>query len=165
MDIWVVPLQGERKPSPFLQTPFTEGAPMFSPDGRWIAYSSNESGQVEIYVQPFPGPGGKWLISIGGGAAPVWARNGRELFYRNGNKMMAVDIQTQPAFKAGNPRMLFDRPGYAIGGPRADYDVSPDGQRFLMIKESELQETALTQINIVLNWFEELNRRVPTGVK
>ena len=155
MVIWVVPLEGERKPEPFLQTRFTEAAPMFSPDGRWLAYSSNESGRNEVYVQPFPGPGGKWLISAEGGREPAWARNGRELFYRNGNKMMAVDITTEPTFRAGTRRMLFERPNY-VSGTRADYDISPDGQRFLMLKASEQQEVALTQIHVVLNWFEEL---------
>ena len=159
-DLWVVPLQGERKPKVFLQTPFTETDPMFSPDGRWLAYSSNESGRSEVYVQPYPGPGGKWLISTDGGGEPLWSRNGRELFYRNGDRMMAVDIQTQPAFKAGTPRMLFERGGY-LGGTGPDHDISPDGQRFLMIKQTEQAETALTQINVVLNWFEELKRRVP----
>ena len=160
-DIWILPLQEERKPRPFLQTPFSEVAPAFSPDGRWLAYTSNESGRNEIYVQPYPGPGGKWLISTDGGTEPVWSRNGRELFYRNGDKLMAVDIQTQPAFKAGTPRMLFERPGYQVG-TRPDYDVAPDGQRFLMIKHTEQQQSALTQIHVVLNWFEELKRRVPT---
>jgi eukaryotic-like serine/threonine-protein kinase len=164
-DIWIVPLQGERKASPFLQTPFAEGAPMFSPDGRWLAYFSNESGRSEIYVQPFPGPGGKWLISNDGGAEPVWSRNGRELFYRNGEKMMAVDIESEPAFKAGTPHMLFEKPGYFTSTTRADYDVSPDGKRFLMMKATKQQETqtALTQINVVMNWTEELKRLVPVN--
>ena len=170
-DIWTVPLEGDPstgsgragEPKPFLQTRFSEVAPMFSPDGRWLVYSSGESGRSEIYVQPFPGSGGKWLISSEGGIAPVWARNGRELFYFNGNKMMAVDITTQPTFRAGTPQMLFEELNYVGGGTRADYDVSPNGQRFLMLKRSEQQEVALTQIHVVLNWFEELKRRVPTG--
>jgi len=160
-DIWVVPLEGERKPKPFLQTPFSEGAPMFSPDGRWVAYSSDQSGRFEIYVQPFPGPGGKWLISTNGGMAPVWSRHGRELFYYNGDNLMAADITTQPNFRAGTPHMLIERPSYNSGA-RADYDVTPDGQRFLMLKPSAPEQTP-TQINVVLNWFEELKRRVPPG--
>ena len=98
----------DRKAQPFLRTPFNEAAPRFSPDGRWLAYISDESGRYEIYVQPYPGPGGKWQISTEGGTEPVWNPNGRELFYRNGDKMMAVDIATQPGFSAGKPRMLFE---------------------------------------------------------
>ena len=137
---------------------------MFSPDGQRIAYVSNESGRTEVYVQPYPGPGGKWQISTDGGSQPVWARNGRELFYLNGAKMMVVEIATQPTFRPGTPRMLFERPEMQTGaqpGARADYDVSPDGQRFLMLKAAEQQQSALTQIHVVLNWFEELRRRVP----
>jgi Tol biopolymer transport system component len=176
-DLWVFPLQGqgERKPRPFLQTPFTEAAPRFSPDGRWLVYSSNESGRSEIYVQPYPGPGGKWLISTEGGNQAVWARNGRALFFRSGDKMMAVDIQTQPAFQAGTPRMLFERAGYLGGQAAPDYDVSPDGQRFLMMKEGQQPEAAqrfstgagtlatTVQVHVVLNWFEELKQRAPAG--
>jgi eukaryotic-like serine/threonine-protein kinase len=153
-----------RKAEPFLQTPFNEGAARFSPDGRWLAYVSDESGGFEIYVQPYPGPGGKWQISTGGGSEPVWNPNGRELFYRSGDKMMAVDITTQLSFAAGKPRMLFDGHYEPPPFPIANYDVSPDGQRFLMLKPSE-QEAAPTQINVVLNWFEELKRRVPVGTK
>ena len=162
-DIWVMALEGERKPKTFLQTPFTEESPMLSPDGKWLAYSSTESGRREVYVQPFPGPGGKWLISSEGGIAPVWARNGRELFYRNGPAMMAVDITTQPVFRAGTPRKLFEGPNYPTNTARADYDISPDGERFLMLKEEQQQQGALTQIHVVLNWFEELRRRVPAA--
>ena len=93
----------DRKAQPFLRTPFNESAPRFSPDGRWLAYISDESGRYEIYVQPYPGPGGKWQISTEGGTEPVWNPNGRELFYRSGDKMMAVDIATQPRFAAGKP--------------------------------------------------------------
>ncbi|OFW43075.1 MAG: hypothetical protein A3J28_17380 [Acidobacteria bacterium RIFCSPLOWO2_12_FULL_60_22] len=163
-DIWILPLQGDRKPKLFLQTPFSEEAPAFSPDGRWIAYMSDESRRFEVYVQPYPGPGGKWQISTEGGTEPVWARNGRELFYRSGDKMMAVEIMTQPAFRASTPKVLFEGRYEATTGLgiRTNYGVSPDGQRFLMVKGGE-QQQAPTQINVVLNWFEELKRRVPSG--
>src|SRR5262249_2478072 len=113
-DLWVLPLEGNpdaRKPRVFLQTPFTEAAPQLSPDGRWVAYVSNESGRPEIYVRPFPGPGGKWQISTEGGQSPAWSPKGNELFYRTGRSnenLMAVDIQTQPTFSAGKPRLLFE---------------------------------------------------------
>jgi len=170
-DIWTVqmsdPSAGSgqvRKAQPFLRTPFNESAPRFSPDGHWLAYISNESGRNEVYVQPYPGPGGKWQISTEGGTEPVWNPNGRELFYRSGDKMMAVDIATQPGFAAGKPRMLFE--GQYVPTPLTApyYDVSPDGQRFLMLKPAE-QEQAPTQINVVLNWFEELKQKVPVGKK
>jgi eukaryotic-like serine/threonine-protein kinase len=168
-DIWVLRMS-DRKAQLFLRTSFTQGAPRFSPDGRWLAYVSNESGRYEVYAQPYPGPGGKWQISTEGGTEPVWNRNGRELFYRNGDKMMAVDIATQPGFAAGKPRKLFEGPYL----PRTtlptlatmpNYDVSPDGQRFLMVKGGEQGAAAPTQINVVLNWSEELKRRVPSGTK
>ena len=154
-----------RKAQPLYHTGAFEDAPQFSPDGRWLAYTSNESGRTEVYVQPYPGPGGKWLISTDGGTEPQWNRNGRELFYRLGDKMMAVDISTQPNFAAGKPRQLFEG-RYAsnpLGYARPNYDVSPDGQRFLMLKPVEQQQTGPTQINVVLNWTEELKRLVPTG--
>jgi eukaryotic-like serine/threonine-protein kinase len=163
-DIWVLRMS-DRKAQPFLRTQFDEAVPQFSPDGRWLAYISNETGRHEIYVQPYPGPGGKWQISTEGGTEPAWNRNGRELFYRSGNKMMAVDIATQPGFSAGTPRMLFEGRYIPAPFPTTNYDVSPDGQRFLMIKPSEQEQAASTQINVVLNWFEELKRRVPTGTK
>jgi len=163
-DIWVLRLS-DRRAQPFLQTQFNEGAPRFSPDGRWLAYVSDESGRYEVYVQPYPGPGGKWQISTDGGTEPVWNRNGRELFYRSGDKMMAVDIATQPSFAAGKPRMLFEGQYVPTPATFPDYDVSPDGQRFLMVKPSEQAGAAPTQINVVLNWFEELKQKVPTGTK
>jgi Tol biopolymer transport system component len=162
-DIWVLSLKGERKAQPFLQTPANESGALFSPDGYWLAYQSDESDRWEICVRPFPGPGGKVQISTEGGVEPVWARNGRELFYRNGDKMMAVGVETKPTFTAAKPKLLFER--HYEPSPQsflANYDVSPDGQRFLMVKASE-QEEASTQINVVLNWFEELKLRVPTG--
>jgi Tol biopolymer transport system component len=162
-DIWVVRVN-DHKVQLFLRTPFSETAPQFSPDGRWLAYVSDESGRFEIYVQPYPGPGAKRQISADGGAEPVWNPNGHELFYRSGSKMMAVDIATRTGFVAGNPRMLFDDGRYLLATSPAlrDYDVSPDGQRFLMLKYAD-QAQAPTQINVVLNWSEELKQKVPAG--
>ena len=164
LDIWVLRLS-DRKAQPFLRTPFNEGAARFSPDGRWLAYVSDESGRYEIYVQPYSGPGGKWQISTEGGTEPVWNPNGRELFYRNGDKMMAVEVAPQPSFAAGKPRTLFEGQYMPTLTMPPNYDVSPDGQRFLMLKPGEQAAAAPTQINVVLNWFEELKRRVPAGTK
>jgi len=158
LDLWALPLS-DRKPRLFLRTPSHEFAPKFSPDGRWLAYGSNESGRPEIYVQPFPGPGGKWQISTDGGQEVLWARTG-EMFYRSGNRMMAVETKTQPAFSASAPRMLFEGPYELLPNGSPNYDVTADGQRFLMVKAAS-PETAPTQINVVLNWLEELKQRVP----
>jgi serine/threonine-protein kinase len=162
-DIWILRLN-DRKAEPFLRTAFNEGGPTFSPDGHWLAYISDESGRQEIYVQPYPGSGGKYQISTEGGSEPAWNRNGRELFYRSGAKMMAVELATQPTFSAGKPKVLFEGRYFAIQPPLTGtaYDVSPDGQRFLMVKENEAA-TSRMQINVVQNWFEELKRRVPAG--
>jgi len=161
-DIWVLRL-ADRKAQLFLRTPFTETSPTFSPDGRWLAYASDESGRPEVYVQPYPGPGGKWQISTDGGTEPLWNRNGRELFYRSGSKMMAVETTTQPSFAAGKPRVLFEGQYLASVFPSSGgaYDVSADGQRFLMVKETEAASRSTAQIHVVLNWVEELKRRVP----
>jgi Tol biopolymer transport system component len=163
LDIWVLGLQGDRKPRPFLQTPANESGPIFSPDGRWVAYLSDETGRNEIYVRPFPGPGGKMQISTEGGTEPMWARNGRELFYRNGDKMMVTAVESQPVFAASKPKLLFEAHyETSVNVFQRDYDVSPDGQRFLMIKATE-QESAATQLNVVLNWSDELRRLAPPG--
>ena len=153
-DLWVLPLDAGRKPYPLLQTRFNEQGGRLSPDGHWIAYMSNESGQSEVYVRPFPGPGGVWQVSTDGGSNPIWARSGELFYLGGGGKMMAVDVETTPTFKAGTPKMLFE--GTLAGG----FDVTPDGNRFLMIKPSD-QEQAPAQIHVVLNWNEELKRRVP----
>jgi Tol biopolymer transport system component len=162
-DIWALRLT-DRKAQPFLQTSFYKGAPQFSPDERWLAYVSDESGRFEIYVQPYPGLGGKYQISTEGGTEPVWNPNGRELFFRSGAKMMVVDITSQPGFSAGKPRMLFEGPYLSLQATIPSYDISPIGRRFLMLKASE-QSQAITQIDIVQNWFEELKQKVPTGKK
>jgi len=157
-DIWLLRMDGDSTPEPFLNTVFSEIEPVFSPDGQWIAYTSNESGQHEIYVQPFPGPGGKWQISTEGGVSARWAPNGHDLFYLNGNYVMAVRVSIGDSFKSETPRVLFTHV-QATGIP-PNFSVSPDGKRFVMVQPSE-QDTA-TQIHVVLNWFEELKRLAPT---
>ena len=159
-DIWLIALDGKGKPEPILRTRSSESNPHFSPDGRWLAYVSGESGRSEIYVQPFPGPGGKWMISTDGGTEPVWSRDGRELFYRAGDTLMAVTIATQPAFVAGLPRLLFEGAFEPSGTGTSGYDVSLDGRRFLMI-QATAPEPPATQVKIVINWFEELTQRMP----
>ena len=156
-DIWV--LAQDDDPSPFLRTSFNERSPTFSPDGRWLAYVSNESGRDEIYVLAYPGPGGRSQVSTDGGTEPVWSANGRELFYRNGDQMLTVAVETEPAFDAGDPQLLFEE-RYGVEADRnPNYDVAPDGQRFVMVKSD--QDSAPTQLHVVLDWFEELNARVP----
>jgi eukaryotic-like serine/threonine-protein kinase len=124
---------------------------------RWLDFR----GALQIYVQPFPGPGGKWQISTDSGQEPVWNTRGGELFYRSGNKIMAVEIDTVSGFSAGTPRMLFEGPYLTTSGSFPSYDISPDGQRFLMLKPVESQASAPTHINIVLNWFEVLKTTAP----
>jgi len=162
-DIWVLNMK-DRKARPFLHSSAIVSGSSFSPDGHWLAYVSGESGRFEIYVQSYPGPGGKYQVSTEGGTEPVWNRNGRELFYRSGDKMMAVGIATQPNFAAGTPRMLFRGTYTPSPAGFPNYDVSADGQRFLMVKPAEQSSSSsLTQIVVVQNWFEELKRLVPTG--
>jgi Tol biopolymer transport system component len=160
-NLWVLHADRKTKPGPFLETPFGEGAPALSPDGRWVAYVSNESGRNEVHVRPFPGPGERTTISTDGGNEPVWAANGRELFYRNGDAMMAVDISTSSGLQAGRPKRLFEKHYEPTLALWPNYSVSPDGQRFLMVKTIE-QGEAPPQINVVLNWHEELKRLVPS---
>ncbi|MDH3418491.1 MAG: protein kinase [Gammaproteobacteria bacterium] len=143
-----------------LNSVFGETNPELSPDGNWLAYTSNESGREEIYVRPFPDiEAGRWQVSTGGGTQPLWARNGQELFYRSGTEVMAVSTQPGPAFVAGNPRPLFED-NYILGPGGRNFDVSPDGEAFLMIRSLE-DATIAPQIIIVENWFEELERLVP----
>ena len=161
-DIWTLSVVGdEKQPQEFVVTEFNERHPMFSSDGQWITFTSNRSGQDEIYVKAYPGPGGIVQISSEGGSEPLWARDGKELFYRNGDKMMVISVQTEPTFKMlANPRILFQGSYYSgTFGWASNYDVTPDGQQFVMVKQAE---TSATQINVVLNWFEELKRLVPT---
>lgn len=160
IDIGVVPMEGEHIKQWLLHEEFNERHPAISPGGRWIAYASDESGQYEIYVRPFPNVDErKWLISRGGGTRPVWARDGRELFYRNGDTMMVIPIMAGASFSYGIPTELFEGRFYS-GANR--YDISLDGQRFLMIKQALPTEEAPAEILLVQNWFEELKRLVPT---
>ncbi len=152
----------ERKVTPFLSSRFNEVCPEFSPDGQWIAYASNESGRGEVYVQQFSGPGGKVQISNDGGAAPLWSRNGKQLFYRRQDQVYAVDVQSGTHFSAGKPRLLFEQPGYAGNSLLRSWDISLDGQRFLMVKLEERKPRPVMELILVLNCFEELKRLCPT---
>jgi Tol biopolymer transport system component len=163
-DIWVLNMR-DRKEQPFLRTQYYEGNAQFSPDGRWIAYVSDESGRYEVYIQPYPGPGAKWQISTDGGMEPRWSSNGRELVYRNVHKVMAVDVTAQPTFSAGKPRMLFEEQYVQPSIATRTLDVSADGQRFLMLKPVGQEQATPSQINVVLNWTEELKRLAPVGKK
>jgi serine/threonine-protein kinase len=158
-DIWIYSTDAAEKTRPFLQTRFREGAPQFSPDGRWVAYVSDESGQNEVYVRPYPGPGEKWTISTDSGTEPVWARRSGQIFYRKGNALMVVDTTLSPAFSAGKPRQIFERAYDPSGSFWPNYDVTPDGKRLLMVKPDEVTVSPV-QINVVLNWFDELAAQV-----
>jgi serine/threonine protein kinase/Tol biopolymer transport system component len=159
-DQWVLPIFGERKPFPFVNANFEEQNGQFSPGGQWVAYQSNESGSYEVYVQPFPGPGGKWQVSNSGGVAPRWRRNGKELFYiAPGGKLMAVPIQSAgQLLEAGAPVALFQTRivGGSQGRERQQYAVAPDGQRFLINITAD--ESTASPITIVTNWTAGLKK-------
>jgi len=156
---------GSGRVTPFLNSPFIEEFPEFSPDGRWIAYTSNESKRSEVYVQPFPGLGTKYPVSAEGGEQPLWARDSKQLFYRWEDQVWVVDVRTDGAFTASKPRLLLKHPGYYISHPIRSYDLSLDSQRFLMMKLEQRMPTPVTEMILVQNWFEELKRLVPTGKK
>jgi serine/threonine-protein kinase len=167
-DLYSVTVDGDHRVTPLLHTSFTEVNGVVSPGGQWLAYQSNESGSSQIYVRPFPnvGTGGLHQVSTNGGTRPVWARNGRELFYMSGNgptAIMAVPVELGTNFVAGTPQRLFDGP-YYIGAIGVTYDVSLDGKRFLMIKNgpTSASSSALSQFVFVNNWFDELKRLLPT---
>jgi eukaryotic-like serine/threonine-protein kinase len=156
-DLWVLPLAGDRQPSLFLQTPFVEYEGRFSPDGRWIAYTSDDQGRFEVYVQTFPASGGKWQISTGGGQQPWWRSDGRELYYLSADgKLMAVEVKLGGSFEAGAPRALFDlAPVRALGGA-SSYAVTAAGDRFLFVTAQE--EAASLQFTVVTNWAAEAKK-------
>jgi len=168
LDIGTLSIEGDRKWKPLLQEKHQETAPRISPDGQWITYISDESGQFEVYVRPFPdvGSGGKWKVSTSGGNSPLWSPTGHELFYRIGDAVMVVSVETNRTFMLGTPKVLFRGTYMSATNPQM-WDISPDGKRFLMMKEvaSTGESAAETpqKINIVLNWFEELKERVPVN--
>ena len=171
-DIGSLSMEGDHKRKPLLQEKYIELQPKISPDGKWLAYGSDESGSYEIYVRPFPDVNkGRWQVSTNGGDSPLWSPDGRELFYRNGDFVVAVSVETEPAFKCGKPMSLFQGKYQPLSLQDAHpWDISPDGSRFLMMKSSASAGAAPAvpaasgprpKINIVLNWTEELKQRVP----
>ena len=153
-DLWVY-AAGDRKSTPFLQTPANESLAVFSPDSRWVAYVSDESGRSEVYVRPFPGPGTRTPVSIDGGTAPLWSRDGRELFFARGDTLFTVPVSPGPTFRSGAVRRLFSGP-YGFDDVYLNYDAAPDGQHFVMPRSRV--DSAPRQLELVLNWFDELNR-------
>jgi dipeptidyl aminopeptidase/acylaminoacyl peptidase len=168
-DIVRIDIDEPHRSIPLLYGKSNEYYPDISPDGRWIAYASDESGQNEVYVQPFPGLGSRHQVSTEGGTSPAWSHDGRELFYlRTGTlggqasstKMMVVSTTLGPPFVAGPPRQLFEG-RYGATAVIRPYDVTRDGQRFLMVKQRDRAPIVASQMILVQNWFEELKQRVP----
>jgi Tol biopolymer transport system component len=157
-DIWMLPLDGDRTPQPFLVSPAYEEDAVFSPDGRLVAYTSNESGRFEVYVTSFPGPGAKLRVSIDGGTQPRWGANGRELYFRSGETLMGAELSTANPQRASRPRVVaedaFDAGTTLLG----NYDVTRDGHRFIMVRN--LPRPAISSLNVVVNWFADLERRM-----
>jgi len=155
-DLWVLPLFGDRQPRPFLQTEFNEWQGRLSPDGKWMAYDSDESGEIKVYVRPFSATGGVWQISASGGEQPVWRHDGKELFYVSSEKkLMAVPVEANsPNFRAGAPQELFQM--HSVSRPWAkQYAVTADGQRFLV--NTLVEDAAPSRITVVVNWAAGLN--------
>ena len=157
-DLWLLPLEGNGQPEPWLATPFNEDFGAFSPDGNWVAYQSDETGKNEVYVNRFPDGGRKLQVSIDGGSRPLWSRDGRELYFRAGHRVIAVEVTAGDRMTASRPRELFSG-SYMVTTNRQNYDVAADG-RFVMIKTPD--EDWPREINVVLNWFQELESLVPT---
>jgi len=167
LGIGAVSMGGDREHQILLQEDYNETQPEISPDGRWMVYQSDESGQYEIYIRPFPDVSkGKTLVSTAGGTEPKWSPDGRELFYRNGDAVMVVSVRTEPTLSLETPEVLLRGALYLTFLDTTSYwNVSADGKRFLIIKESRERASSarelMQRINIVLNWFEELKQKVP----
>ena len=156
-DIWILPTTGDRKPFPLLDSEFNEYQGRTSPDGRWVAYVSDESGSPEVYVQSFPKPGGKWQISTAGGADPRWRRDGRELYFISADrKLMAAEVKADATFQAGVPQALFDVRVSGLVDVRGHYAVSADGRRFLVNRLGE--SGGSSPMTVVLNWTAALRK-------
>jgi serine/threonine protein kinase len=158
-DIWVLPLSGDRKPFPYLETQFGEREARFSPNGRWIAYTSDETGPRDVYIQSFPIGRGKWQISRGGGGPPKWRGDGKEIFYVSGDKLMSVEVKTAgDTLEMATPQPLFEIRGAPLPGGLggAAFDATADGQKFLI--GISVQEATFTPITVVLNWAADLRR-------
>jgi len=157
-DVYALSLRGPSSPHYLVSTPAYEGGGQLSSDGKWLLYASDESGTFEVYVKPYPGLDRRWTVSTQGGTHGRWSSDGREIFYRKGSRMFSVTMNVQPQVSFSQPKLLFDQP-YAFGPAItfANYDVAPDGQRFLMIRN----ESSSGRLNVVLNWAEELKRLVP----
>ena len=168
-DLMALVLDGSRRVDTLVQTPSNERNGIVSPNGRWLAYDSDSSGRFEIYVRPFPNvnTGQQWLISTAGGIKPLWAHNGRELFYvAPDGALMAVAVGSPDAaaWSAGSPAKVVAESYYTRGpGSYRNYDVSSDGQRFLMLKPPPFDPATAPQIVMVQGWFEELKRLVPSN--
>ena len=162
-DIGIVSMDDEHRVEWLLETEQSESHPNLSPDGRWLAYTSEESGQREVYARTFPNvDDGRWLVSRSGGVSPVWGADRSEVFYESGDgAMMVVVNDSESTFSPGNPTTLFDGL-YRLGVNPYLFDVSPDGEQFLTIKDSVGDPSSVGQIILVQNWFEELMRLVPT---
>jgi serine/threonine-protein kinase len=159
-DIFALSLRDPANVKPLLKTASYEGGARLSPDGRWLAYVSNESAQNDVYLRPYPALDRRWTVSTKGGTQPIWSPDGKEIFYRNADSMMVVDVTTAPDVKLSTPRVLFEqRYAYGAGVTIANYDVTPDGQHFIMVKD----EITGGRLNVVLNWQTELSRIVPTA--
>jgi serine/threonine-protein kinase len=158
-DIWVLDPDVDPEPRPFLDSRFGERFPAFSPDGRWFAYTSDQSGRWEVYVRPYPGPGGRIQVSIEGGSEPLWSGDGRELFYRTSDQMMVVSVDDTDGLDFSRPRMVFTDPYLRPSQISADvhsYDVSPDGSRFLMIQRDS-EGLLDADLHVVIGWLDTLD--------
>jgi len=158
--ILVMALTPNAAATPLVATQFNQYAAALSPDGRWLAYQSSESGRPEIYVRDLSGPGGRWQVTSDGGEEPRWSHDGRELFYRNNDTFMSVTISTSPSFQAAMPQKLFSGVYNLRSNSGVSYDVDPKGGRFVMIRRAEESVTP-PQVQVVVNWFDELRRLVP----
>jgi Tol biopolymer transport system component len=159
-DVYVVSLRGNSQPHAVVSSPAYEGGPQFSPDGRWLAYVSNKSeGRNQVYVRRYPALDKEVPVSTRGGSQPVWNPKGGELFYRDGNKVMAVEVSTKPNFSIIRTTQLFDQPYVFYSTTLSTYDVRQDGERFVMLKD----QSGSGRLNLVLNWLDELKQQVPVN--